>query len=39
MTNNEKELLKLIRDSKDPEAAILTAAAIIANFVGCSDSE
>jgi hypothetical protein len=32
MTNNEKELIEIIRESKDPEQALLTATAVI---LGC----
>ncbi len=39
ITNSEKELIKLIHDSKDPEAAILKAATIIAMFIGGNDEE
>lgn len=33
MTNNEKELIKIIRESKDPEQALLTATAVILDFL------
>ena len=39
MTDNEKELIKFIRDSKDPEAAILKAAVIIAKLVVSSKDD
>lgn len=33
MTNNEKELIEIIRESKDPEQALLTATAVILDFL------
>ena len=33
MTNNEKELLTIIRENENPEQALKTAVAIIAGFV------
>ena len=33
MTNNEIELIKMIRESNCPERSILTALAIIAEYV------
>ena len=33
MTENEKELIKLIRDNDNPEQALMTAAVIILGFL------
>ena len=33
MTENEKELIKLIRENDNPENAIMTATAIIVDFL------
>ena len=33
MSNNETELLKLIRENDNPEQALMTAAAIIIDFL------
>ena len=33
MTENEKELIELIRNSKDPEKALITAVNIIVDFL------
>ena len=33
MTDNEKELIKLIRENDNPEQALLTAAVIILGFL------
>ena len=33
MTNNEKELLEMIREHNDPEQALLTAMRIITDFL------
>ena len=47
MTNNEKELINIIRENESPEQALLTAVHIIATFleqsvsyqVPCVDSQ
>ena len=33
MTENEKELIKMIRENDNPEKALMTAAAIITEFL------
>lgn len=33
MSENEKEILSTIRESKDPEAALLTAIEVIKDFL------
>ena len=33
MTDNEKELIKLIRENDNPEQALMTATAIILDFL------
>ena len=33
MTDNEKELIKLIRENDNPEQALMTAAVIILGFL------
>ena len=33
MTENEKELIKLIRENDNPEQALMTATAIILDFL------
>ena len=33
MTDNEKELIKLIRENDNPEQALVTAAVIILDFL------
>ena len=33
MTENEKELIDIIRNNKNPKQALLTATAIILNFL------
>jgi hypothetical protein len=33
MTENEKELIKIIRENDDPEHALMTATAIILGFL------
>jgi hypothetical protein len=33
MTENEKELISLIRESNDPEQALMTATVIILSFL------
>ena len=33
MTENEKELIKLIRENDNPEQALMTAAVIILDFL------
>ncbi len=33
MTENEKELIKVIRESSNPEQALITATAVILNFL------
>ena len=33
MTDNEKELIKLIRENDNPEQALMTAAVIILDFL------
>lgn len=33
MTENEKELIKIIRENDNPERALVTAAVIILNFL------
>jgi hypothetical protein len=38
MTTKEKELIQLIRDSDDPEKAILTAVEIITEFLRQGES-
>jgi hypothetical protein len=34
MTNNEQELINLIRENENPEQALLTAVDIVSTFLG-----
>jgi hypothetical protein len=36
MTNNEKELINLIRENENPEQALLTAVEIVSTFLELS---
>lgn len=38
MTNNERELIDLIRENENPEIALLTAVEIVSTFLGRSVS-
>ncbi len=39
MSKNEKELISIIRNSDNPEQALLTAISIIKSVIGCNESD